>query len=101
MAELRNGMWVRTGAGVGIYVVERVAVDAGGNRRLVNGATPPREGESIEREAWVHLTNKDGTTLAQLPAANCGAIEQARQEDIPASRIDHLSDERLAALGYA
>ncbi len=97
---LRNGMWVRTGVGVGVYVNEAVAVDASGNRRLVNAASPLNEGERLEREPWVHLVNKDGTTLAQLPAANCGAIEQAKAEDIPASRVDHLSSERLAAFGY-
>lgn len=101
MAELRNGMWVRTTAGVGIWVVERVAVAASGARRLVSGAAPLQAGEHVEKEAWVHLTNPDGTTLAQIPAANAGAIEQAAREDIPADRIAHLSDERLASLGYA
>lgn len=98
---LRNGMWVRTAAGVGIYVLEKVAVDASGNRRLASAAAPLADGERIEREPWVHLTNPDGTTLAQLPAANCGAIEQAKAGDIPAGRVEHLDADQLAALGYA
>lgn len=97
---LRNGMWVRTGVGVGIYINELVAVDGTGNRRLVNAAMPLAEGERLEREPWVHLTNPDGTTLAQLPAGNCGAVEQAKAGDIPAGRIDHMTPEALAALGY-
>ena len=95
MAELRNGMWVRTTAGIGIWVLERVAVSAGGARRLISGAAPLQDGEHVEREAWVHLTNKDGTTLAQIPAVNAGTIEQAARDDIPAERIAHLTEERL------
>lgn len=101
MGMLRNGMWVRTDAGVGIHVVETIAVDKDGNRRLVSGAAPLKDGEKRDTEAWVHITNPDGTTLAQIPAANAGAIEQAARGDIPAGRVEHLTDDRLAELGYA
>lgn len=98
---LRNGMWVRTSAGIGIYVLETIAVAADGSRRISSAAAPLGSGESVEREPWVHLVNPDGTTLAQIPAANAGTIEQAKAADIPAGRVDHMSGDALASLGYA
>lgn len=98
--QLRNGMWVKTGAGIGVHVLERVAVGADGSRRLVDGAAPLRNGEHAERESWVHLVNPDGSTLASVPAAAAGGIEQASAADIPAARVAHLTEAELAALGY-
>lgn len=77
---MRNGQWVESDQGVGIYIIER---------EPVNG----------ERE-WVHLTNDDGTTLAQLPAARCTNLRVARASSIPAARVEHLSTEQLEKLGY-
>lgn len=100
MAELRNGMWVRCSAGVGIYIVERTAVKADGSRRLVSSADSLAADEKPGTEPWVHLTNADGTTLAQLPVAAAGPVVQASLSDIPASRVDGMTPERLAQLGY-
>lgn len=83
---ITSGMWVDTTVGTGIYIVETVAVKADGSRRLAHGAAEPQEGETIEKEAWVHLVNTDGSTLTQLPAANCGNIQQAALASIPEPR---------------
>jgi hypothetical protein len=72
---MRNGQWVETDQGVGIVVHQ----DGG---------------------AWVHLTNDDGTTLAQLPLDRCSGLRIARRDSIPASRVGHLTAEQLAAMGY-
>lgn len=99
MRPITNGMWVRTDAGVGIFTLHRFAQAADGTRRpLHNGEL--QEGETVVDEPWVHLTNDDGTTLAQIPAVRAGNVVQAAKADIPAARIPGLSDEQLAKLGY-
>lgn len=100
MPYFRNGQWVETDQGVGIHVIERVLVSADGSRRLIYGAYVPAEGERIEREQWVHLTNPDGTTLTALPVECCTNVRNARAASIPAPRREHLVPEQLAALGY-
>lgn len=100
MTKYRNGSWVMTDQGVGIWIGERVAVSADGSRRLVGGSYRPAKDESIEVEAWIHLTNGDGSTLTQLPAARCTNIRHAKRAEIPASRIEHLNDKQLAGFGY-
>jgi len=77
---MRNGQWVESDQGVGIFIRER---------EPVNDVTE-----------WVHLTNADGTTLAQLPADRCSNLRVARASSIPAARIEHLSAEQLEKLGY-
>ncbi len=100
MAELRNGMWVRSGAGLGIYVIERIAVKPDGSRRLISALDTLAEDERPDREPWVHLVNIDGSTLTQLPAAAAGPIVQAAASDIPSSRVAHVTLEQLRQLGY-
>lgn len=100
MTIIRNGMWVRGSAGVGIFVVERMAVKEDGSRRKLNGGDQLREGETIAQEPWVHLVNRDGTTFAEIPAQAAGELQQAKVEDIPPARIAHLQAEELASLGY-
>lgn len=79
----RQGVWVECNEGVGIRVVETVDV---------SGRAVP--------VPYVHLSNADGTTLAQLPESSCTNVRQARAASIPASRIGHLTVEQLARLGY-
>ncbi len=101
MTIIRNGMWVRGSAGVGIFMIENLAVKEDGSKRKLAGGDGLREGERLVREPWVHLTNKDGTTFAEIPAQAAGELRQAKVEDIPPARIAHLSAEALAEMGYA
>lgn len=96
----RQGVWVETEQGVGIRIFERVLVKANGARALVGADTAPGEGERLDFEPWIHLTNKDGTTLAQIPEAACKGLRIARRASIPQARIAALTDAQLTALGY-
>lgn len=98
--KFRSGVWVETDAGVGIRLSETILVSADGSRKIVNASTTPGPGESIDREWWIHLTNPNGSTLAQIPERSAGAISIARGSSIPASRVEHLDAQALAKLGY-
>jgi hypothetical protein len=97
---MRNGAWITTDQGVGIYRLEHFAVTERGRRPVGGLHDAIRPGETLVSESWVHLVNPDGTTLAALPADRCSGIKQATRADIPAERIEHLTDAQLSALGY-
>lgn len=80
----RNGVWVESDQGVGIRKLDDV--------KQADGSTA--------QEWWIHLVNKDGTTLAAIPADRCSNVVIARRESIPAVRIEQLTDVQLTALGY-
>lgn len=96
----RSGVWVACGAGVGIRILERVAVKKDGSRRLIGSGEEPAKDEIVVREPWIHITNSDGTTLAQLPESSAGKVRQAKRAEIPAARIAEQTDEQLTAMGY-
>lgn len=96
----RTGVWVETNAGVGLRMSETVLVGADGSRRLVNSTAVPAEGETLDSEWWIHLTNVDGSTLTQIPESVTGEVKLARAASIPAARVGHLTVEQLAVLGY-
>lgn len=97
----RQGVWVESDQGVGIRIFEIVATKPDGSRKVVNSDYEPAEGETVTQEPWLHLTNADGTTLAQLPAASCTNVRLARSSSIPSARVAHMTADNLAALGYA
>jgi hypothetical protein len=97
----RNAVWVETSLGVAIRIFERIAVAEDGSRRRVNSNATLAPGEHAENEAWLHLVNPDGTTRVEVPEMPGIEVKLASREAIPASRVEHLTDEKLAALGYA
>lgn len=99
MNELRNGMWVSSDQGVGIYTAHRVAITAT-SRRPLDGGAQALPAETVVNEPWVHLTDASGNTLAALPAERCSFLRQADAAELPAARVGHLSFAELAALGY-
>lgn len=76
----RNGMWVECDLGVGIYH----------NDKMPDGQKVPH----------VHLVNDDGTTRTVVPASVTDLLRPARAAAIPASRVERLTGEQLAAMGY-
>jgi hypothetical protein len=92
---MRNGQWIESDQGVGIYIIERKTTSA---TMEVNGQEVPVPTTDIEH--WIHLVNDDGTTLAHLPADRCKNVRIARASSIPVARVAHLSAEQMAALGY-
>jgi hypothetical protein len=100
MNQLRKGMWVASDLGIGILAVHHYAVDAEGMRRPADAGTAVHPGERKVREQWVHLTDANGDTLAQVPADRCANLRQARAVDLPQKRVSHLTTTQLANLGY-
>ena len=98
----RNAVWVETPLGVAIRIFDRIAVsNTDGSRRRVGSNVTLEAHERAESEAWLHLVNPDGTTRVEVPEFAGLDVQLARREVIPASRVEHLTDEQLAALGYA
>lgn len=81
--DFKNGTWVESDMGVGIYVEEELL--SGGQARTVG---------------QVHLTNDDGTTKLVVDAAGLKDLRKARASAIPACRVEHLDKSQLTALGY-
>lgn len=76
MSEFRPGMWVMTDQGVGIFSKER------------------------DGSRTVHLIAADGSTICAIPFGLMAGVRQAKADEIPASRVEHLDEQRLARLGY-
>jgi hypothetical protein len=101
MRQIESGMWVSCDQGIGIFIIESVAVKQDGTMRKTGGLHASiQPDESLHRLPWVHLINADGSTLAEIPADRCANIKQAPLTSIPQARIEHLNSEQLAALGY-
>jgi hypothetical protein len=79
----RQGVWVETDLGVGIRMIEATKL-----------------GSAEVMVPWVHLVGADGATLAALPESSVGNVRIARKSSIPTCRVEGISDERLAQLGY-
>lgn len=84
--ELRNGMWVETDQGVGLFHVDELA-------------TADKPG--TEKVPRVHMVDSDGLTTVIVNATDVTGLRQARAASIPAARVGHLDAETLARLGYA
>lgn len=79
--DFRTGQWVECDRGIGIYM----------NEKMPDGQKVPH----------VHLVDdSDGTTKTVVPASVVSHLRSARAAAIPAPRIEHLTAEELAAMGY-